>query len=204
MALLVGEGTALGHNLIEISATAGYRFGGRAKVQLDRLGDSNPPVGKFVLEGSPSFGAIVGLRVSHDAFAYFSYTRQQTTFRFEDTSGNVVQQNASGKLAVEYYQLGGNIEMTHGMVVPYLGASIGFSRFYSYGRGADRLFFAPMLDGGIKIDLHEHVHLRVLGRLPIVFSQGNLYCRDGYACIELDKFSPIVQGELQAGVGVSF
>src|SRR5690606_16253073 len=53
MALLVGEGTALGHNLIEISATAGYRFGGRAKVQLDRLGDSNPPVGKFVLEGSP-------------------------------------------------------------------------------------------------------------------------------------------------------
>jgi hypothetical protein len=107
-------------------------------------------------------------------------------------------------MAIEYYQIGGNLETTQGIFVPYLGASVGLARFRSYGGGADRLFFAPMLDGGIKFDLLPQLHLRILGRLPIVFSNGKLYCEDGKGCLELDKFAPIVQGEVQAGIGVSF
>ncbi len=192
---------ARAHNRVELSATAGYRFGGRARVQFDREGETSASSGRFVLEGSPSFGALVGYRVQHNAFAYFSYSRQQTTVRYDE---GAVRDLVTGTMAVEYYQVGGNMETTRGLFVPYLGASVGFARYRSFGGGADRLFFAPALDGGLKVDLHKNVHLRVLGRLPIVFSSGSLYCRDDSGCIEQDRFAPIVQGEVQAGIGLSF
>lgn len=201
VAAVCTSSAAWAHNPVEVSAAVGYRFGGSGDVEHTDDSGAVASSGRFVLAGAPSFSGTVGYRLKPNGFGFLTYSRQQTTMRYQAEGG---AGDLSGRMAIEYYQLGGNLEKTHGIWVPYFGASVGLARFLSLGGAADRVFFAAGLDGGLKVDVHRQVHLRLVGRLPLILTNKKLFCRDGQGCVNFDKFSPVVQGEIQIGAGVSF
>lgn len=204
LALLFGmtfAPTATAHNEFEIDLTGGYRFGSKIKAVTEDDQGNVVSDGDYRIDGAFAFSAIAGYRIQPDGFIYLSYSRQQTTSEYEGNGGV----NISGKTAVEYYQFGGNVEMTRGRFVPYLGFSVGLARLAALGGGgSSRVFFAPVFDSGFKIDLHKNVHLRFLGRLPVFFASGDVFCPSGGTCVEASQIRLMAQPELHAGVGVSF
>lgn len=193
---------AIAHNPFEIDVTGGYRFG--SKVELSSRDDEGTIVsqGDFRVDGSFAFSAIAGYRIQPDGFIYLSYSRQQTNATYSDnTNGST---DFSGRSSLEYYQFGGNVEMTRGIFVPYLGFSLGLGRLAALGGDSSRVYFAPVFDSGVKIDLHENIHLRFLGRIPVLFMSGDVFCPSGATCLESDQIKPMAQVEIHGGVGVSF
>lgn len=193
---------ALAHNQFELTAGAGYRlpFG----VDLGRVNEDGDFVekGRLAFEGAPVVTGIAGYRLQRDGFIYLSYTRGLHDVSFEDAdadSGFTFR----GSRVVEYYQFGGNVEMTRGRFVPYMGFSLGLGRIASVGGGDGRLFFSPVLDPGLKIDLHEHIHLRLMARVPIMMTNKDVVCSDA-GCVHADQISPVAQLELLGGLVVSF
>lgn len=189
------------HNQFELTAGAGYRlpFG----VDMGRVNEDGEFVeeGRLSFEGAPIFTAIAGYRLQRDGFIYLSYTRgvHDVTYKDADLDGFAF----SGSRVVEYYQFGGNVEITRGRFVPYMGVSLGLGRVASVGGGDGRLFFSPVLDPGFKIDLHEHIHLRFMARVPIMMTNKDVVCSDA-GCVHAEQISPIAQLELLGGLVVSF
>lgn len=200
-ALLSWTNAALSHDHFEVDGTVGARFGGRASALSRNSTTGVDQAGTWVLSPGVAYGAIFGYRSKPNGFAFLSFSRAQSATRFQvDGEGNV----NTGTLAIEYYQLGGNLEITRGVLVPYFGASVGLGRFAAIGEGTDRIFFSAVVDGGFKIDLHRHVHLRLLGRFPITLANDALRCMGEGSCVTLEKLTPFVQVETQLGLGVSF
>lgn len=192
--------SAKAHNPFEVDVAAGYRLPGGVDVeQLDADGNEVGE-GRLQADGSVVLSGTLGYRIQPDGFIYLTYSRTQTTFRFEaDDTGT----DFSNEGTLEYFQFGGNVETTNGIFVPYLGFSVGLGRLASLGGGGSRVFFAPVLDGGLKIDLHEHVHLRFVGRLPVLFARKDIFC-SGASCAHSTVLRPLAQLEVLGGVGVSF
>lgn len=191
---------AQAHNRFEIDVGAGVRVGGSGKALIYDA-QKNATEGKLRIDPAFSMSGMLGYRTQPNSFLYLLFSRQVANTHLDtDDQKNFVQ----GKLAIEYYQFGGNVEFTSGHWVPYFGASVGVSRWVSLGGGGSRLFFTAGLDAGIKLDLHEHVHLRLAARMPVTMSHGDIYCLAPSDCVELRSFSPIIQGEGQLGIGVSF
>lgn len=202
LALCTFAPVAQAHNQFELTAGAGYRlpFGvdlGSEDAEGNFLED-----GRLSFEGAPIFTGIAGYRIQRDGFIYLSYTRGVHDVSYQGDAADVGY-DFTGSRVIEYYQFGGNVEMTRGRFVPYMGFSLGLGRIASVGGGDGRTFFAPVLDPGIKIDLHKHVHLRFMGRLPIMMTNKDVVClADG--CIHAKQISPIAQLELLGGVVASF
>lgn len=194
--------SANAHDPFELTAGAGYRlpFG----IDMGSQDAEGNPLekGRLSFEGSPIFTAIAGYRVQRDGFIYLSYTRGVHKFSYEGDEATVGY-DFSGSRVIEYYQFGGNIEMTRGRFVPYMGVSLGLGRIASLGGGDGRLFFAPVLDPGLKIELHEHVHLRFAARVPVMMTNKDVVCLDA-GCIHAEQISPIAQLELLGGLVLSF
>ena len=187
------------HNDFEVSGGAGLRLGGMGDAQVrDTAGTAE---GRMTIDPALSYGATLGYRAQPNGFAFLSFSRQVADLHFDT---DLQDDYLRGRIAIEYYQLGGNLEYTAGRWVPYFGASVGLSRWVSMGGGGARLFFVAGLDAGLKFDLHEHVHLRLAGRLPVTLAHGDIFCPSQGNCLELSKLTPQVQGEAQLGLGVSF
>lgn len=200
VSMLLMSQPAQAHDRFEIDVAAGMRVGGSGNA-LIKNADSTETEGKLRIDPAFSMSGSFGYRMQPSSFIYLLFSRQVANTHLDtDDQNNFVQ----GKLAIEYYQFGGNVEFTNGHWVPYLGASVGVSRWVSMGGGGSRLFFTAGLDAGIKLDVHEHVHLRLAVRMPVTMAHGDIYCTDPAACVELRSFTPMVQGEGQFGVGVSF
>lgn len=194
--------SAKAHDQFELTAGAGYRLPfGIDLGSVDADGDSVEE-GRLAFEGAPIFTGIAGYRIQRDGFVYLSYTRGVHNVSYEGDNKSVGY-DFSGSRVVEYYQFGGNIEMTRGRFVPYMGISLGLGRVASVGGGDGRLFFAPVLDPGVKLELHEHVHLRFMARVPIMMTNKDVVCLDE-GCVRAEQISPIAQLELLAGLVVSF
>lgn len=203
---LSSEASADDHKF-EIDVTGGYRFGGTLKVDLDEEDsevetDERDADGQVTANGAPAFGAILGYRVQQNGFIFLGYSRQATVVRYrpEDPSADMLETDAS----IEYFQFGGNLEATRGRLTPYFGFSLGMGRFASLETGNDSYRFSIGFDGGVKIRLLDFLHLRVLGRMPITFTSGQVYCYTGAGCVFATKASPFVQGEFHAGLGLRF
>lgn len=188
---------------IELSATAGARFGGSLDVGLEGADDLSSDDGKLSFDDSVSYGGILGFRMQKNGLAFLSYSRQETTARFRLFADDSSKKTASA--SIEYFQVGGNLEVTRGRVTPYFGLSIGPARFASLeSDGADAWFFSAALDGGVKVELLPFLYLRVLGRLPVTFQSSSVYCYTGYGCLVALHGQPLVQGEVQGGVTLAF
>lgn len=191
------SGRARAHNTFEVDGSLGYRFGGGSNVRV--AGQE----GWIGFEGSPSYGAIAGYRLRPDGFLFLSYSRQQTALVYTADGGST----ASSGVSVEYLHFGGNVETTRGRWTPYLGVSVGATRFADIsGSGAgQQWFFSAAFDGGVKFEVLDFLHLRLLGRVPftILSSDTGVLCPGG-GCVVSPSGEPSVQVELQGGVGVSF
>lgn len=190
---------------IEITGTAGYRFGGSLDVGLD---DENDDVddgvdehGTVSFDSSASYGGILGIRVPRSGgVGFLSYSRQETTVRFKRFDGDGAS-GSEGSASIEYFQIGGNLEITRGRLTPYFGLSLGMTRFAGLDSDTgDRFFFSGALDGGLKIELTPFLYLRVLGRMPVTFPTGEMYCFSGRGCIVSLHGQALVQGEFQGGL----
>lgn len=189
------------HNDFEVDVAAGYRFQSGLKTSHYDSTDEAVSSGRLTLDDGLVLSGIFGYRIQPDGFIYLSYSRQELGYSY-DPKGNTAAE-FSGDATLEYFQFGGNVEMTRGIMVPYFGFSVGMARLASLGGGGSRLFFAPVLDGGLKFDLHKHIHLRLIGRVPIFFANKEVFC-SGDDCAYADEVRPTAQLHALAGLGVSF
>jgi hypothetical protein len=165
LACVTTASTAEAHNQCELTAGAGYRLPFGVDMGSEDADGNFLEDGRLSFEGAPIFTGIAGYRIQRDGFVYLSYTRGVHTIHYEGEQANVGY-DFSGSRVIEFYHFGGNIEMTRGRFVPYMGFSLGLGRIASTTGGDGRLFFAPVLDPGLKIDLHKHIHLRLMARVP--------------------------------------
>lgn len=201
ISLLLVPSLAQAHDDFEVSGAFGYRLGGKVPVE-STTGEED--TGKLTFEGAPAFTAILGYRSQPDGFAFLSYTRQQTRVGYDAPNDGNDSPDQYERVSIENFQIGGNLETTRGIFVPYLGASVGIARIASLDGGSSNYFFSPVLDGGLKLDVHDHVHLRILGRLPVIFAKKSVVCGASGTCFTPDTLRPFAQFELMAGAGVSF
>ncbi len=193
---------AKAHDTFELTAGAGYRLPFGVDMGSEDEDGNFLEDGRLSFEGAPVFTAIGGYRIQRDGFIYLSYTRGVHDVSYEGDDPDATF-SFTGSRVIEYYQFGGNIEITRGRIVPYMGFSLGLGRIAPVGAGEGRLFFAPVIDPGMKIDLHEHIHLRLMARVPIMMTNKDVVCLDE-GCIHAGQISPIAQLELLGGLVVSF
>lgn len=185
---------------IELDATVGTRFGGALDVTLDS--DDGDIPGRISADSSIAFGGILSYRFQSNGFVFLNFSRQETEVHFRPN--NIDQESVKTNGAIDYLQFGGNLEITRGALTPYFGFSIGAAHFASHEDGGDTWRFAGAFDGGVKFRILPFLHLRLLGRLPITFVDGELYCYTGYGCAVVSHGAALVQGEVQVGVGLDF
>lgn len=197
LAAVLVSAPAAAHKPFEVDAALGYRFGGALDV------DSSGAEGRVTLDGAPAFTGIFGYRIQPNGFIFINYSRQSTTVRYR--SDDLSTTGATG-LSTEYLQFGGNLEVTRGRWVPYLGFSVGATRLAATDNGGDEWRFSAVIDGGVKFEITEWLHLRVLGRLPFTFVSGEseVFCVVPGGCLVLLDGAPLIQGEVYGGVGLSF
>jgi hypothetical protein len=52
----------------------------------------------------------------------------------------------------------------------------------------------------LKIEITPFLYLRVLGRMPVTFPSGDMYCFSGRGCAVALHGQALVQGEFQGGL----
>jgi hypothetical protein len=150
---------------VEVTPFLGYQAGGTFET---RSGDRN-------IESSPNFGLVLSIRTRHDGLIEFLYSRQQTRLENLDLFG--VDQGFD--LNVEYLHFGGLWEIKQGRTKPFLGLSIGGTRFDPRVDGvSDELYFSAGISGGGKLMFSERVGLRIEGRglATLLGSGGGIFC----------------------------
>jgi len=184
-------------NPIELDAALGFRFGGGADVEAEGA------EGRVTIADEVAFTAIAGYRVQPNGTVYLNYTRQVSTLRYLSDD---LQTTAETPFSTDVVQFGGNLEVPRGRAVPYMGFSLGATRFASLDDGYDSWAFSMALDGGLRVDITDWFHLRVLGRIPMTFatSEAGAFCVSPVGCVLLVSGGPIVQGEVYGGFGFTF
>ncbi|OQX66523.1 MAG: hypothetical protein B6A08_17505 [Sorangiineae bacterium NIC37A_2] len=195
--------SAAAHHRFEIGAVLGYRVGGHVGAAED-----SETLGNYSFDGAPAYGALFAYRVRPDGLIFLSYERQETQARF--TPSGLASSVAQAGVSIEYFQFGGSVERAYGRTVrfvPYMGASVGLARLAALGRNVpDEWAFAPVLDGGFKIELLPWLHLRAAARLPISFfgTESAVLCLTGSNCtVGVDR-APRFQFDMLGGIGASF
>jgi hypothetical protein len=181
----------------ELDAALGYRFGGESDVEADGA------EGRVSIDDDAAFTAIAGYQIQHDGMVYLSYTRQDSTLDYLSDDLEVREET---RLTTDVIQFGGNLQVPRGRAVPYLGFSLGATRFAAVDLDYDDWAFSMALDGGVKLRITDWLHLRALGRLPLTFvtSESESFCVSGVGCVVRVSGGPVVQGEFYGGFGVGF
>ncbi|MCH2110044.1 MAG: outer membrane beta-barrel protein [Polyangiaceae bacterium] len=201
-AVLAGGVDAYAHPDLEITGNVGARFGGSVKVNAPD--GSAGETGKVTAPASLAYGATVGYRVQPNGFIALSYSRQQTELRYRVTGESV---SASQDASIEYLQFGGYLHTERRHFFPYLGFSIGTTRFATLGKGgSDEWRFSGVLEGGVKWQAIEHLQFRLLMRMPITVLSGDssVFCVSGSGCLISYDGPTLIQGEALAGISLTF
>jgi len=195
--LLLLSAPAAAQNRWELDAALGYRFGGSADVEAEGA------EGRVTIGDDVAFTGIASYMVQPNGFVYLNYTRQVATLRYLSDD---LQTTGETPLSTDVVHFGGNLELPRGRVIPYLGFSLGATRFGAMDLGYDSWAFSMALDGGVKVDITEWFHLRFLGRIPFTFvtSEAGAFCVSPVGCVVLVSGGPLVQGEVYGGIGLDF
>jgi len=188
---------ALAQGRFELDAALGFRFGGGADVEADGA------EGRVTLSEAAAFTAIAGYAVQPNGKVYLSYTRQMATLRYLSDD---LQTTAETPFSTDVVHFGGNLELPRGRVVPYMGFSLGATRFAAVEQMVDSWAFSMAFDGGVRVDVTEWFHVRFLGRIPLTFvtSEAGAFCISPAGCMILVSGGPVVQGEIYGGFGLTF
>jgi len=183
---------------IEVVGFGGVGFTGDLGVT------SGSETGNVSFDSAPVYGGMLGVRAQPNGFAYFSYSRMETTAYFRPAGG--FETSAQTKVAFDYFQIGGNLEAKSGRVVPYLGLSLGATRLAPVDGTGNDFSFSAVLDGGVKIMLAKFLDVRLIGRMPVSFISGDAsaLCVGGRGCAVHYSGQPLIQGQFLLGAGLHF
>jgi hypothetical protein len=193
LAILVGVPCVGMAQAVQVAPFGGYRFGGDlyewfAGTRLDA-------------EAAPCAGVVVDVFVRDGTALSFSYSRQWTDVTLADPLGGGIRKD---RLFVEHWHIGGTQELDGGRIRPFLGGSLGLTRFGGARDSAVRFSLAG--SAGVKMMASEHVGARLEGRVYGVWVDGGIHrtiC-GGFGCaIDLDVLW-LWQAELTAGLVLSF
>lgn len=163
---------------------AGYRFGSTA---------DNGSGSSIEIEDAPSWGAVL----------QFPYEADTALEIHLGTGRSPTGLTGAPELEISHLQLGGIKYIETGWAQPFVGASVGMSRF-SFDTGSDRFRPAYALYGGVEWTLARHLKLRAEARWMAVYfgQEARLQC--GSDCTL--SFQPGTWTELEAhlGLGVGF
>ncbi len=184
----------------EVSVVGGYRFAGSFNVEEE----DERQEGSVHYDGAPAFGASIGYRTELDGLVYLWYGQQRT--EVELTADGAGALTSTRDVTFHYLQFGGILEGSYGPTVPYIGVSVGLTLFDPNDDVGAEIKPSGALEGGFKLPIMKHFHLRLLGRLPVTIMTGQtqIFCIEPRGCsVGLDA-KPIVQAELMGGFGASF
>jgi hypothetical protein len=158
--------------------------------------------GHVSFDDAPVYGGLFAVRAQPNGFGYLTYSRMETAahFRPDDSTGA----SGSADVSIEHLQIGGNLEVTRGRLVPYLGLSLGGTRIAPVGGSGSDWSFSLTLDGGAKVELSPLFHLRAIARMPVSFVNGesSALCVSGYGCAFSYSGDPLVQAQFLLGAGL--
>jgi len=186
------EGEDAARQQVEITPFAGYQWGGSLGVEG---GEAEIPSG-------PSYGVILGKRVRADAKAEFLYSREETSLEFQADSSS--QFTKLSDLAVQYFQIGGLVELKQGRARPFVSGTLGLTWFDPSDDREGATQFSGGLGLGVHAAINEKLGLRLEGRgwLNFFNGSGSIFCGSG-GCIVQGSASTISQGEVLGGLSVA-
>lgn len=181
---------------VEVVAFGGVGFTGDIGVSTDTQS------GSVSFDGAPVYGALLGFRAQRNGYVYLSYSRMVTTAYYRPSGG--LESSAQTDVSFDYLQVGGNLEAPQGRIVPYLGVSIGATRLAPVNGSGNDFSFSAVLDGGVKLMLAPFLDVRLIGRMPVSFVNGEAaaLCVGGLGCAVHYSGHPLLQGQALLGVGL--
>jgi hypothetical protein len=192
IAAIAGAGTARAQT-VEVAPFGGYRFGGgfyevvtRASVDVD---------------GAPSFGGAIDIRIGEDLFVEGLFTHQQARFTLPV---DLDPTQTRWRVNVDHWQVGGLRDMGSGRVRPFLTGALGLTRYEA--QGDNELRFTLSAGGGIKLFPLPALGFRFDGRGYATFVDGDadvLFCAPGI-CVASLNVAIIWQAEFTAGLVIAF
>jgi hypothetical protein len=183
----------VGAQSVEVAPFGGYRFGG---------GFYEIVTGTSVdVDGAPSFGALVDVRIGEDLFVEGLYTHQDARFTLPAA---LDLSRTRWRVTVDHWQVGGLRELRPGRARPFLTGAVGLTRFEA--EEDNEIRFTVSTGGGVKLYPAERIALRLDGRGYATFVDGDvdvLFCTPG-VCIGSLDVAVVWQVEFTAAVVVAF
>lgn len=178
---------------VELSAFAGYRFGG----DFYEIASGRP----VDADGAPSFGLVLNIPFTVDTQIEALVTHQQARFTLPATTG---APETRLHVTVDHYQVGGLTELGGPAVRPFLTGLLGLSRYEASGDNEVRV--SGSVGGGVKLFPNPRIGVRLDGRVFATLVDANfdaLACSPGICLGSIDAWI-VWQAEFTAGVVVRF
>jgi len=197
-ALLATSLPAAARGQVEVSALAGFRFGGSVDTAVQGA------TAAYEVADSAAFGVQLSYPVA-DGELELSYARQNSKLQTADLFAGVPVFD----LALETWQFGGNAEFGEedARVRPFVGLAVGLTRLLPRPAGlSDETRFAGSCVGGAKLWLGRRVGVRLEARglFTLLSSDSGSFCTDGSCRIVVANTQVISQAEIRAGLILRF
>lgn len=183
------------------SPFASYAMGGNFQEQDGDL--------EFEVESSAAYGFTLNGPAGKnwpDGLWEFLYTHQGTEV---DTQGSFVG-NSLVDIDIDYYQFGGVYFFEGDRTRPFIGMTLGMSRFDPRpDEFSAEEFFAASLGGGVQLNATGRLGVRLEGRVYTTFIDSNstIFCASDFgaaSCLIVVDSSALVQWEARAGLVFRF
>lgn len=200
VALVLGAlASAAAAQRIEITPFVGYRFGGELEGEIGGL---RPDILTPDLEADDgeSLGVVVDLALALGLQLEFLVERQETDLQVDL---GLFSGAALTRLDIDYYHLGLVYQWPIGPVHPFVGGSLGITRFAPDLAGLDDATRpSGSLGGGVKIFISKNLGFRVEGRLfsTLIEDDDLAFCGPLGSCGRRNTGSYFEQSEIRAGL----
>lgn len=190
---------AYSHNEFELDAWVGYGI----HAPLD-VSQASGEVGEISFDGALVLGASAGYRLEKEGFIFLSYSRTEPMAYL--TREDASRSSASRGVTIDQILFGGTVESQHGRLVPYLSLGLGVSRLAAVGADGLAWTMLAQLSPGVKLEVFDFLHLRLEGRLPVSFVNGEtrVFCLESAGCRGEFTSDPLLGAQLMAGLGLEF
>lgn len=188
------EDRSLRDNLIEVTGSVGYQFGGEL--------DFDTAWANF--DSAPNYGVMAGLRVNDYGLAVVSYHRQRsdTTLRIEGMPDQKFD------VDIGYLQIGGELEYPYRKrLVPFFGMTVGAVHLSpDVSGGETSWFFAGTAYAGLKVPVTKYFGLRTQIRMlgTAIGGDSEVLCVLPGGCLVAADLNGMIQGDVTAGVYLAF
>ena len=196
---LITQGASLSKN-IEFTALGGYQFGGMVDETTQEEGIFEPG-DALGLSGSGYYGLAAAFHLGKNMILELSWDRQPTDLDYHehDTDTVETQVRKIADIDMEHYHVGIVYDWSKTSFKPFIGWTIGMSRFRPSGDydAENRFSFSPLV--GMRSFFTPVVGLRAQGRMFVShMPSGNIFSEAYYHSKET------FMTQFQFGVGVVF